>query len=165
VNVSLGGGNLANAAALIKAKTVAAEIFAGIGVGLAWSAKEVPDGRRCVILIKVRLEISSSLHQHPDSLAYANVGVQADRQVHVFIDRAAAMVPNSLLGNLLGHVLAHEITHVLEGVPRHSVIGVMKARWDRGDLKCIVDHPLRFDLVDQALIHAALADAASGPDE
>ncbi len=165
VNVSLGSANLANAATLIKAKTVAAEVFGGIGVGLGWSAKGIPDNRRCVIRIKALLEISSSFHEHPDSLAYATVGVRADREVHIFIDRVAAMVPESSFGILLGHVLAHEITHVLEGVPRHSERGLMKARWGRSDLQRLVDHPLRFDLVDQALIHAALADAASGPDE
>ena len=160
LNVSLGSANLASAAAVLKAKTMAAEIFAGIGVDMGWS-KATMDGPRCITRINARLEIASGLDERPDALAYVTVGVGADRQIHVFIDRVAAMVPNSSLGALLGHVLAHEITHVLEGVPRHSDGGVMKARWDRRDLQCLIHRALRFDLVDAALIHAAL----SGPDE
>jgi hypothetical protein len=59
------------------------------------------------------------------------------------------------VGTLLGHVIAHEITHILQGVPRHSETGVMKARWERKDLQALVDHPLRFAPVDEALIHAS----------
>ena len=160
VNVTLVSGNLVRAAAVIKAKSVAGDIFAGIGMQLGWS-KATTDGRRCITRIEARLEIASGPGERPDALAYATVGVRADRRIHIFIDRVAATVPESSFGTLLGHVLAHEITHVLEGVPRHSDGGVMKARWDRNDLKCLVHHPLHFDLVDAALIHAAL----SGPDE
>ena len=160
VNVTLVSGNFARAAAVIKAKSVAVDIFAGIGMELGWS-KAATDGRRCITRIEARLEIASGPGEHPDAMAYATLGVGTDRRIHVFIDRVAAMVPESWLGTLLGHVLAHEITHVLEGVPRHSDGGVMKARWDRHDLQCLIHHPLHFDLVDAALIHAAL----SGPDE
>jgi hypothetical protein len=164
VNLVMGSGNLVSAATAIKAKTVAAEIFAGIGVDLAWSQTTM-DGGRCITRIKARLEVASGPGQHPDALAYATVGVGADQQIHIFIDRVAPSVPESSLGTLLGHVLAHEITHVLEGVPRHSDQGVMKARWDRGDLLRLVNQALRFDLVDEALIHAALTNAANVPDE
>ena len=160
VNVTLVSGNLVSTAAVIKAKSVAGDIFADIGMELGWS-KETTDGRRCIRRIGARLETASGPGEPPDALAYTTLGVRADRQIHIFIDRVGAMVPESSLGTLLGHVLAHEITHVLEGVPRHSDGGVMKARWDRIDLKCLVHHPLHFDLVDAALIHAAL----SGPDE
>lgn len=160
VNVTLLGGNLATAAVMIKAKTVAADIFAGIGVELEWS-RAVMNTRSCSPRIVARLEVASGPDERPDSLAYASVGVRADRQIHIFIDRVAGMVPESSFGTLLGHVLAHEITHVLEGVPRHSERGVMKARWDRSDLQYLVNHSLHFDGVDAALIRAAL----SGPDE
>uniref|UniRef100_Q01P43 Uncharacterized protein n=1 Tax=Solibacter usitatus (strain Ellin6076) TaxID=234267 RepID=Q01P43_SOLUE len=160
VNVTLLSGNLATAAVMIKAKTVTAGIFAGIGVELSWS-KAAMDTRSCIPRIVARLEVTSDPGERPDSLAYASVGVRADRQIHIFIDRVAAMVPESALGILLGHVLAHEITHVLEGVPRHSERGVMKARWEHSDLQYLVNHPLHFDPIDAALIRAAL----SGPDE
>src|SRR5260370_30619151 len=130
VNVTLISGNVASAAVVIKAKTVAGDIFAGIGVELGWS-KVTMDGPSGIRRIAARLEIASGPNDRPDALAYATVGLEADRKIHVFIDRVAAMVPESSLGTLLGHVLAHEITHVLEGVPRHSGSGRMKARWAR----------------------------------
>ena len=59
VNVTLVSGNFARAAAVIKAKSVAVDIFAGIGMELGWS-KAATDGRRCITRIEARLEIASA---------------------------------------------------------------------------------------------------------
>jgi hypothetical protein len=57
----------------------------------------------------------------------------------------------------LGHVLAHELAHVLQGFTHHSKAGVMKARWDNGDLEQMARQPLSFSAEDAAAIRSGLA--------
>jgi hypothetical protein len=63
---------------------------------------------------------------------------------------------------LLAHVMAHEITHLLEGFAGHSETGVMKARWDAGDLRRMAVKPLLFDVEDVYLIQDGLRVSAVG---
>jgi hypothetical protein len=57
-----------------------------------------------------------------------------------------------LLPLLLAHVLVHEVTHILQGVPRHSDIGVMKAYWNIDDYREMAKTPLPFTELDTRLI-------------
>jgi hypothetical protein len=155
VTVEMTNPSAVPAVVLVRAKEVAAGIFAEIGVELRWGGKR----HGCASRIEVQLEAAGSPEFRRDSLAYAALGVAADQCIHVFVDRVNSMVPAPATGALLGHVLAHEIAHVLEGSPRHSEEGVMKARWELTDLRELTRHPLRFQLVDEALIHAGLTHA------
>jgi hypothetical protein len=61
----------------------------------------------------------------------------------------------------LAYVLVHEITHILEGMPRHSETGLMKARWNWMD-----HHSIRWGLLalspqDIELIHVGLTTRAT----
>ena len=62
---------------------------------------------------------------------------------------------------LLAHVLVHEITHILEGVPRHSETGVMKAYWTLDDYYYMQKNTLPFASEDIELIHRGLAQRRS----
>jgi predicted metalloendopeptidase len=57
---------------------------------------------------------------------------------------------------ILGHVIAHEVTHILQGVPRHSESGVMKAHWTVEDYQRMAWEPLRFTDYDLQLIQSGL---------
>jgi hypothetical protein len=57
---------------------------------------------------------------------------------------------------ILAHVMTHEITHVLQGINRHSAMGVMKARWDAEDFLNMTFSPLPFTTSDIDLLHTAL---------
>jgi hypothetical protein len=161
--VTLSNPNLASQAVVVTAKAVAGEIFAGIGVELQWAGTSCRGN--CATRIDVHLEAAAGPAERPASLAYATLGLESGRHIHIYFDRVAAMVPKASVGTLLGHVLAHEIGHILEGAPRHSDSGVMKARWERRDLQSLLHQPLRFELVDEALIHAALAGDTAGLNE
>jgi hypothetical protein len=54
---------------------------------------------------------------------------------------------------VLAHVLAHEIAHILQGCSRHSVSGLMKARWNADDFTAISRNELRFAPEDIELIY------------
>ena len=45
---------------------------------------------------------------------------------------------------LLGHAMAHEIGHLLLGPNSHSRNGIMRAQWNRDDLRVIARASLRF---------------------
>ena len=57
---------------------------------------------------------------------------------------------------VLAHVMVHEVTHILQGIPRHSASGVMKARWDDYDFVQMAWKPLPFTDVDIDLIQRGL---------
>ena len=70
------------------------------------------------------------------AFAYSNPYSTAGPCVQLLMDRlqpAIRMNPLST-GYLLGNILAHEMGHVLQGAPRHSETGVMKARWSAGEI-------------------------------
>jgi hypothetical protein len=153
VTVVLSNAPAVSQAELVQAKCVARAIFAGIGVSLSWGGK----AGGCETRVGIRLEQVAGPGERPDSLAYATLGAEGERRIHVFVDRVHAMVGQYASGSLLGHVLAHEIAHVLEGTPQHADRGVMKAHWERNDLKALLRSPLRFEQSDDELIHAGLA--------
>jgi hypothetical protein len=90
---------------------------------------------------------------HPGAVGYAMPYAQTGTRIHVLVDRLHVPVSKPLGGALLGHVLAH----VLEGFTHHSEAGVMKARWDNGDVEQMTRRPLAFSAEDAAAIRSGLA--------
>jgi hypothetical protein len=88
-----------------------------------------------------------------DALSY----VQTGTRIHVLVDRLHVPVSKPLGRALLGHVLAHELAHVLQGFTHHSEAGVMKARWENGDMEQMTRRPLAFSAQDAAAIRSGLA--------
>lgn len=130
----------------MRARDVAANIFAKIGIRLEWHA--APRCPQDALHIHFSNKTAPSLQ--PGALAYAICG---DTQIVVFYDRVTAAVGKRTVAVLLGHVLAHEITHILQGVARHSQEGVMKAHWTQDDYAEMSFKPLTFTAEDITLIH------------
>jgi hypothetical protein len=143
--------------ALFQAKSLARQMFAGIGVNLQWQGGGVREtDKACWPPVEIYLDAGLPGADRPDSMAYAMPYLEGGVRIHVFVGRVATMVPADRVGTLLGHVLVHEITHVLQGVSRHSARGVMKAHWDTPDLRAMEVHPLPFDEQDVLLLHAGI---------
>ncbi len=87
-------------------------------------------------------------------LAYA-YPVEGTR-ILIFPDRVAAISPEPRFHTTLAYVLVHEVTHILQGVPRHSREGIMKAQWTPGDYFEMIYHRLGFTEDDLALLYAGL---------
>jgi hypothetical protein len=64
---------------------------------------------------------------------------------------------------LLAHVMAHEIAHVLQGISRHSTSGLMKAHWDKTDMRDLSWKPMPFAEEDIVLIYLGVKERASRP--
>lgn len=139
-----------------RAKTLAAKMFAGIGVQIEWHTGCPPASS---VERALAIELVTDIPQtfRPRALAYA----QPFERVHIqiFYDRIkGALAPTELLA----HVMVHEITHILEGADHHSDSGIMKARWTGDDLVQMRRNPLAFAEEDLILIRQGLAARASG---
>ena len=140
------------AAALVQARHLATEIFAGAGVRIDWrsghpSNVKLHDEQAIV----VSMALNTPANYLPGALASAQVyeGVQ----ITVFWDRVEQPVRPAPAYVILGHVLVHEITHLLQGINRHSESGIMKARWTHRDYAAMAWKPLPFTPHDIFLLH------------
>jgi hypothetical protein len=135
-----------------QAREIATQMFADIEVQVEWRTKMHSCPTSGAIVMK--LTEDTPVRYHPGafafSLPYEGIHIQ------VFYDRVRKAAKPPMVSCLLAHVLAHEITHVLEGIDRHSEIGVMKAHWSRDDTLQMAWKPLAFAEEDKYLIHRGL---------
>ena len=134
---------------------LASEIFNKIGVRLSWHAGELPANK---VGIGIRTVEHAPESASPDALASSRLTGSTGVEITVYKDRVQYFL--SLHGNLarvaVPYVLAHELAHAMEGVPRHSEMGIMKAHWSDLDFQAMVYHKLSFAPADVELIHQGL---------
>jgi hypothetical protein len=133
-----------------RAQSIAAGMFAGIGIGIEWKSERAcpPDAIRITFSYETDRALLSG------ALAYALP--YEGTHIVVFYDRLKDPGRPNRLPGVLAHVMAHEITHILQGIHRHSESGVMKAKWTREDFNEMVFKPLPFTDTDMELIHNGL---------
>jgi hypothetical protein len=132
-----------------RADTIAAGMFAEIGVQIVWHPNRScpPDA------IRISFSDRTDRNFRSDALAYA-LPYEATH-IEVFYNRLRQQ-PASLQPVLLAHVLVHEIVHILQGVSRHSASVIMMAHWNTSELDDMVFKPLRFTDEDIRLIRLGL---------
>jgi hypothetical protein len=135
------------------AEVLASQMFISAGVKLDWRDRPSP----CRGLDNaIEIDLVNSAPKNASPTARASANVSDDIHITVFLDR----IPtdgHGLHTMALAHVLVHEITHIIQGVPRHSETGVMKARWTLGDYDEMRHRPLAFAPEDLELIRLGLA--------
>jgi hypothetical protein len=136
--------------AIPRAQSIAALMFAGIGVGIDWKSDRAcpPDA------IRISFSQQTDRDFMPGAFAYAKPyeGVH----IVVFYDRLQQGGQPNRLPGLLAHIMVHEITHILQGVHRHSESGVMKANWTTDDFNEMAFKRLPFAQTDVDLIQRGL---------
>jgi hypothetical protein len=143
----------------LQAQSLAAEMFAGIGIRIEWlDARHCPAGA-------LQITLSSDVPQGyaPDALAYAlpyqgtHIVIFYERVRQIFESwNPQSPIASRRLPVVLAHVLAHEVTHILENVNHHSQEGVMKAYWTEDDYNRMLWKPLPFAQADVELIYLGL---------
>ncbi len=128
------------------ARDRASRSFAAIGVNITWKFGDRGCGPEAILLW---IGQNTPVAFKPGALAYAEprrgvIRVFYDRIDHVRQTRTAV---------ILGYVFTHEITHVLQGIPRHSEGGIMKAHWDESDFTNMLWKTFDFEAEDIRLIH------------
>jgi hypothetical protein len=143
---------------VVRAQSTVKAIYSEIGVHIVWrSARSAPGGcskqplsRQIVVTLREKTPPGPT----PDALAMAYPFSAEGPCVTLLMDRLEPMALKNPLrtGFLLGHVLAYEIGHVLQGIDRHSELGVMKSRWSETEIITMSKHPLQFTSLDLRLI-------------
>lgn len=134
---------------VVRAQAQASRMFAAIGVKLDWRCSKSGSQEAIVISLATR----APENRKPGELAYALP--YEGTHIVIFHDRVSKMAPNQV-PSVLAHVLVHEVTHILQGIPRHSESGVMKAQWDSNDFAQMTWKPLPFTDEDIDLIQRGL---------
>ena len=134
-----------------RAMQITAEIFTTTRANVKWrhggSRPCRETSERMTIIVGLLKRTPSKFR--PGALAYCLPN--EDRHVVVLCDRILSASPD-LSTSLLAHVIAHEMTHILQGTPRHSREGIMKARWDHNDFAAMKHRSLTFTETDLQLI-------------
>lgn len=139
-------------AVVLLGKSVASDLFRGIGVAMRWSCEEV-ENERPPILVEVEGWVPHDFH--PGALGYANLnGIDKPPSAVVLFERVEMAMNDepAMRGVLFGYVLAHEVGHVLSGVPDHTAGGVMRARWSEEDLYRILSRRMKLTADDARLM-------------
>jgi hypothetical protein len=126
------------------------------GLQLAWAECAVgvaaPKGSLCagiVPTIDIQLRIlnagmAKGVGTTRDCLGYAVVASGSVAAVYYHRAMELEMQGSASLPEILGTAMAHEIGHLLLAEPGHSSVGVMRANWDKGDLKMLARGRLIF---------------------
>jgi hypothetical protein len=142
---------------LFRARTLAAEMFAVVGVRIDWRAGERAESQLLQEqAIAVRLTLNTPKKFKPGGVAFAFP--YGESHITVLYDRLAWSEQRpGLAPALLAHVLVHEITHKLQGIYRHSRAGIMKSNWTEDDYYDMQTKTLPFASEDVELIQLGLA--------
>ena len=145
--------------ALYGAQMAVKDMFARIGVKIAWKWGKVPPmlvGDQCRGPIAIQFDRGEPTGPRGDVLAYATPYAASAAQIHVFPE--VILVHNGTREDvaLLAHVLAHEIGHVLERMDRHSASGIMQEHFSSQEIDRMSRGPLSFAAEDVELIHEGL---------
>jgi hypothetical protein len=147
---------------LVKAEALTSHMLATAGATVEWhsSGRSGCPGLEQARTVHLDLVITMPPGLHTGALAYAEphrgpTGKQSG--IVVIFDRVEHSTKrSSQVPNVLAHVITHEITHILQGTARHSLTGVMKARWAPSDFDLMEYHPLPFAPEDIELIRHGL---------
>ncbi len=134
---------------VVRAQAEASQMFAAIGVKLDWRCRKPALQDAIVISLATRTPENRKAGELAYALPYEGT------HIVIFYDRVSKMMPNQIYA-VLAHVLVHEVTHILQGLPRHSDSGVMKAQWDSSGFSQMTWQPLLFTAADVDLIQRGL---------
>jgi len=139
-----------------EATSIATRMFDRIGITTHWERDPdscPADGVRMAFW----RETPRSINPGAFGRAFPIRGIRAD----VFLDRVRLAVPDGYVAAVAGHVLAHEIAHLLQSMRRHATHGLMKPRWDPGELDRMPWSPLGFTEADIELIYRGMAERSA----
>jgi len=133
----------------------ASQLLAEAGIRLEWGCgKPGKSESQPAIRLKFVPSAPDGLSGQHDALAAATL-YKTGGSILVFDDRVTFylwFLTWTDRWKVLGHILAHEIVHVLEGIPRHSETGLMKACWSTQDLRSMEGEGLHLANEDQKLL-------------
>jgi len=140
-----------------RAKQVARNMFASVGVNIIWPGSG-PEPQQASLSVDVLLTSAEPGDDDTGPLAEAYPFAGSTGHVTVKYDRVrtSAGPARDLEPVLLAHVLVHEITHILQCLDRHAETGIMKAHWTAEDYYEMRWKPLTFTPEDVELLRLGM---------
>ena len=158
---SVNGGGAVSKEVMGRARNTATKLLAGTGVTVEWADGERPNDPEqsfCGERLMVAFDAKAPERFAGQAMAYANVSAGSGTAIHMFMNRIANFDAPTHMPEFLGGLLAHEITHMLQGVSRHSSVGVMKAQWTERDRNELASGRLPFASEDVKLIQSRFSE-------
>ncbi len=137
---------------LYRATVQASELLAGVGVRVIWKSGRPHQEPGCPV-IALTIEEAAPPNLKSDVRAVTQLSNSSITVFYELIRQVLATWPN-LAATLLAQVFANEIGHSLQGLSRHSEIGIMNAHWSIADYHAMQGRQLRFSAMDTGLIRA-----------
>ena len=144
-------------AVMERARRVVNAVFATAGIELRWVERQrlrEPCAAAPGEILTVIFDGPAPPQAGPRAMAITDLAEGAPADVRVFYNRVAGFKDRVYMPEFLGNVLAHEITHALQGLPRHSSEGLLKAVWSARDYAEMVRRPLPLSAEDLELLRA-----------
>jgi hypothetical protein len=141
---------LGDSSDISRAQLEASRMFAEISVRVVWVERRACSGDA----IHIHLLDKTPENFMPGALAFARP--DTGTYIEVFYDRIMKAERSSARWRVLAYVLVHELTHILQGIPRHSQSGIMKALWVGEDYTAMHAGKLAWAPVDVQLIQLGL---------
>lgn len=142
----------------------ASEIFRRIGVEIEWvdgSSRQRLGSSELYLRIIPRLFPNTRCPFGPSHLGYAATSEEGGVLATIFFHRVEELAWGADVSFALGYAIAHELGHLLLGYDRrngspHSASGLMRAPWQRDDLKRKARETMQFTPEDAGLLRARL---------
>ena len=144
------------------------------GVRASWVECEIADTYRNFDECSKRLDTQRLMLQllpgrqkdRPRAAGMALVTMESSVSAWVYPDVVRELAGNSKwdAGELLGHAAAHELGHLLMRTSEHSPAGIMRARWEPGELRGLSHAGLIFLPGQLGQIQARASEQALLPD-
>ena len=153
---------------LIEAESEAARILRETELEITWldCSPNLPDRPECqqpVGPVELSLRIipkmfgsTKSKFQSTD-LGFAPPDKEGGVMATIFYDRVERTARGGKISRILGNAIAHEFGHLLLGADAHSKEGMMRAHWDREQLKLATEGQLQFSREQSDLMHANIS--------
>jgi hypothetical protein len=141
-----------SARSLIEAEKETTSIFQEVGINPLWvdcpltheESSNYPECQQAIGLMDFHLRIFSQQMAERYGKRFTTFGFSVPCPddgrgcvSNVFLHRVEELAKRTgaTLPGLMGHVIAHEIGHLLLGLTQHGPTGIMRAYWDREDLR------------------------------
>jgi hypothetical protein len=160
VTVSIHNDAAIPSGVLLQAEAEASRVFQHAGLEIRWLNCPLPaagpvDPAQCEAAdfpLHLQLRIakhSLNLNEFTMGVSYLSAdgtGCYAD----LFYNRAERLheISRVSLATILGHAIAHELGHLLLGTNSHSLVGIMRARWQPTDLASASKGALLFSTIE-----------------
>lgn len=140
-----------------RAQTTASRIYEAAGINLLWfdrRSTNTATSKSDLSVIVSAAPLAPGLTSSKHVLGFALQPLHRGRLAYAFYGRIQNFARDTRtdVGVMLGHVIAHEMGHLLLAKKAHSIVGLMRARWEGPQTEMLSTETLTFTNDEAAII-------------